>query len=308
LDEIFGGDIDMVNFIHRAIGYTLTGSIREQVCFMCYGTGANGKSVLFTTLRNIFGDYAKKAASGLFSAKGTSSISNDVADVQGARLVLLTELPHNEVLNEAVLKQLVHGDEVTARRLYENNVEFSPVAKYWVACNHKPKVNDDSKGFWRSMLTIPFEQSFTGSKADLNLQQKLDAEAVGILAWAVQGCLEYQGGGLNPPAKVINATNEYREESDKLADFIADNNVMFGDDYTIKASKIYTAYSEWAKSSGFGERYILSNTIFAKLVCGRDGITKKRFKDGIYYYGIGFPTAEDMEKEGLKQLSDMHGG
>ena len=143
----------------------------------------------------------KKAASSLFSAKGTRSISNDVADVNGARLVLLTELPHNEVLNEAVLKQLVHGDEVTARRLYENNIEFSPVAKYWVACNHKPKVNDDSKGFWRLMLTLPFEQSFTGEKADLGLQEKLDAEAVGILAWAVLGYVQYQKLGLNPPRK-----------------------------------------------------------------------------------------------------------
>jgi putative DNA primase/helicase len=301
LDEIFGGDIDMVNFMQRAIGYTLTGSLREQVCFMCYGTGANGKSVLFTTLRNIFGDYAKKAASGWFSAKGTSSISNDVADVQGARLVLLTELPHNEVLNEAVLKQLVHGDEVTARRLYENNVEFSPVAKYWVACNHKPKVNDESKGFWRSMLTIPFEQSFTGEKADLSLQEKLDAEAVGILVWAVQGYLQYQKVGLNPPAKVIDATNEYREEQDKLVDFIGENNIRLGEQFKIKAGELYKIYTEWAKSAGIGEWHLLSQPTFSRLVLARDGVTKKARNDGKWYYGIGKPSIEEMEQEGLKQ-------
>jgi putative DNA primase/helicase len=293
LNEIFDGNTELIDFIRRAVGYSLTGSTAEQVMFMCYGKGANGKSVFFSTLKEVLGAYAFKAPSLLFDVDKCSSIPNDVAALEGKRFVILTEMGESARLNESRIKELVHGDEITARFLNKEFFTFTPVAKYWIAVNHKPKVRDESEGFWRSIHMIPFTVQFSGDKADTGLVDKLRAESAGILAWAVRGCLEYQKDGLKPPKLVAEATAEYREESDVLTDFLHDVCVT-APNRSIQARRLHVAYATWASGQGLTQKETLASRTFGILIKRR--FNCQREQTGIVYWGIGLAAEQDVEQ------------
>jgi putative DNA primase/helicase len=260
---------------------------------MCYGKGANGKSVFFSTLKEVLGAYAFKAPSLLFDADKCSTIPNDVAPLDGKRFVILTEMGESSHLNESRIKELVHGDEITARFLNKEFFTFTPVAKYWIAVNHKPKVRDESDGFWRSIQMIPFTMQFSGDQADKDLTKKLCAEAPGILAWAVRGCLEYQKDGLKPPILVAEATAEYREESDVLNDFLHDTCITAPDQFT-PAHLLYMAYASWASGQGLTQKETLTSRTFGMLIKRR--FDCKRIPKGNVYRGIGLVAEQNAQE------------
>jgi len=262
--EIFGGDDALCSFVQRSCGYSLTGSTREQVLFLCYGTGANGKSVFLRTLATVFGPLAINSAFSTFEQQARrSSISNDVAALDGKRLVTASETAENTRLNEARLKALTGGDKVTARFLYCEPFEFVPVGHIWLAANHKPRVADDSEGFWRRVRLIPFLQQFKGEKADQQLADKLAGEAAGILTWLVEGAVAWYADGLQPPEPVTSATAEYRAESDPLAEFLADR-CELGENFEATPSELYAAYVDWAGEQHLREREQLHRTNFGR--------------------------------------------
>lgn len=293
LKEIFDGKSDLIDFIQRAVGYSLTGSTAEQVMFMCYGKGANGKSVFFSALKEVLGAYAFKAPSLLFDGDKCSSIPNDVAALDGKRFVILTEMGESAHLNESRMKELVHGDDMTPRFLNKEFFTFTPAAKYWIAVNHKPKVRDESDGFWRSIQMIPFTVQFSGDKADKNLTEKLRAEGAGILAWAVRGCLQYQKHGLNPPALVAEATAEYREESDVLTDFLHDVCITDPSRF-IPAHLLHMAYENWANGQGLTPKESLTRRNFGMLM--KRKFDCKRSTKGNFYTGIGLVSEQVVEQ------------
>jgi putative DNA primase/helicase len=183
LREVFNDDAEMIAFIQQAIGYSLTGDTREQCMFLCHGTGANGKSVFLAILKRLAGRYAFNAPFSSFERQHQSSIPNDLAALVGRRLVTSSETNEGTRLNEARMKALTGCDPITARFLHAEFFTFTPVAKYWLAVNHKPVVGDDSVGFWRRVRLIPFTRQFRGAAADKTLQGALEAELPGILAW-----------------------------------------------------------------------------------------------------------------------------
>ena len=116
-------------------------------------------------------------------------------------------------LNEARLKRIAGGDDLTARFMRENLFEFTPVCKIWLAVNYKPKVVDDADGFWRKVRLIPFNQQFSGDKDDKQLRETLRTEAPGILAWAVRGALEWKEKGLGSAQAIASATKDYKSQN-----------------------------------------------------------------------------------------------
>jgi putative DNA primase/helicase len=223
LHQVFQCNNELISFVQRAVGYSLTGSVREQVLFLCYGTGANGKSVFLSTLRHLAGDYAMNIPFTVLELQQRPSLTNDLASMVGKRLVTLSETNESTRLNEARIKGLTGGDPITARFLYSESFTFHPAAKFWLAVNHLSHVRDDSHGFWRRVRVLPFQQRFSGNSADPDLAQKLCAELPGILAWAIQGALNWQVVRLASPSAVMVATETYREENDELAAFISAN-------------------------------------------------------------------------------------
>jgi putative DNA primase/helicase len=287
LDEIFDGDDELVDYIWRAAGYSLSGAVYEQCVFMCHGSGANGKSVFLAILRDASGQYAFNAPFSTFEAKDRSSIPNDLAALAGRRLVTASETNEGTRLNEARLKALTGGDPITARFLHGEFFTYQPVAKLWLAVNHRPEVRDDSYGFWRRVRLVPFGRQFR-ENADPWLIDTLRAELPGILAWAVRGAIAWQQHGLEPPAAVSSATEAYRAESDPLADFLAECCVE-GPGLSVVASEIYRAYKGWAEAQGLPRSETLSNKVFGMRLAAR--FQKRSAKDHNVYLGVGLRAA-----------------
>jgi len=154
--------------------------------------------------------------------------------------------------------------------------------------NHKPIVNDDSTGFWRKVRLIPFTESFKG-RADLKLRDTLKAEYPGILAWMVRGALAWQKHGLEPPEKVVTATQQYREESDPLAGFVAES-CTIGEGFTARAGHLYTAYRKWALGQGLKDKEELSKARFGRLMGQR--FHKDKDDHGAFYIGLAVDPQE----------------
>lgn len=249
LEDVFLGDKELIRYVQKTIGYSLTGDVSEQCLFLCYGEGANGKSTLLETLRHVLGSYAHNVPFSTFELKARSGISNDVAGLVSKRFVTAAETNEGAVFNEARMKSVTGGDSLSARFLYGEHFTFQPTGKVWLAFNHKPRVNDDSHGFWRRVRLIPFLAKFDGAKQDRKLPAMLRAEGSGILAWAVRGCMLWQQEGLEQPRSVSQATQAYRDESDLLADFLADC-------YEIDPSGLVTTaelrqdYERWCGENG----------------------------------------------------------
>jgi putative DNA primase/helicase len=261
LQEIFNGDAELIGFIQRSVGYSLTGLVDEHCLFACYGEGANGKSTLLGVVQYILGDYAVNLPFSALEMSGRSSIPNDVAMLAGRRFATAIETGESVRLNEARIKAITGGDLITARHLFKNFFTFAPTHKLWLAFNHKPRICDASEGMWRRIRLIPFLRQFTGDERDKKLVNKLKAEAPGILNWMIEGCRLWQKQGLGEPQVVKNATAAYRDESDHLAQFIEDCCVV-DSTATVTSADLWKRYEQWAQDAGevplprpaFGER------------------------------------------------------
>jgi putative DNA primase/helicase len=277
LREVFSHDRELIEFVQRAIGYCLTGDVREQVLFFCYGTGANGKSTFLDVIKHVLGQYALNLPFSAFELKSRQGIPNDIAALEGKRFVTALETNEATQLNEARIKALTGCDPVTARFLYKEWRTFAPTFKIWLAFNHKPEVSDDSFGFWRRVRLIPFERQFSNEDADPKLLAKLKAEAPGILAWAVEGCLKWQAQGLGTPRAVERSTAEYRKQSDSVENFL-DSHCKIGNDLRVGSTELHQRFLEWAQANGeaqlnqktFGER--LAARGFTRRPCGHNKV------------------------------------
>jgi putative DNA primase/helicase len=284
LDEVFRGDKDLIDFIWRAVGYSLTGDTTEQCLFLGHGVGANGKGVFLSTVRAIAGDYAYNAPFSIFELERRASIPNDLAALASRRVVTSSETNEGTRLNEARIKALTGCDPCTARFLHGEFFTFDPVAKYWLAVNHRPLVTDDSHGFWRRVRLIPFLRVFREGEAEPRLEEALREELPGILAWAVRGAVAWRERGLAPPAAVRSATETYRVESDPLAQFLGDCCIE-GEGCQGKATEFYKAYCRWAGEQGMNDREKLTSTTFGNRMTAR--FEKKRTNRGNAYVGVG---------------------
>jgi len=250
LGEVMGDDADMVGFLQRMVGYALTGSTGEQCFFLLHGGGANGKSTFVETLGKMLGDYARPTEFRTLEArKSSDAVRNDLAALRGLRLVTSVEVGRHKRLDEALVKQLTGSDTITARFLYGEFFDFRPEFKLFLAANNKPVVQGTDEGIWRRVKLVPFEVTIPPERRDRALGAALLAELPGILAWAVQGCLRWQSAGLQPPARVNAATEEYRQESDSLGDFL-NTECERGPGLAVAAADLYHAYERWAENSG----------------------------------------------------------
>ena len=289
LDEVFEDDEALVDFVWRAVGYSLSGLTKEQILFILWGSGANGKSVFLKILRLVLGDYALDTPFTTFDVTARCGIPNDVAALAGRRLVTASESNENVRLNEARIKALTGGDAMTARFLHGEFFTFTPVCKILLATNHKPRVTDDSYAFWRRVRLIPFTRQFRGEDADQNLADTLAAEAPGILAWAVRGVLRWAEVGLEPPEAVTKATETYEAESDPLAGFIEDRCTV-GPERQARAADLYRGYRAWGERNGLRDREIMSNKTFGSRMGQR--FKGRHTSGGKVYDGISLSAGD----------------
>ncbi len=250
LDDVFLGDKEMVAYFKRAVGYSLTGVNSEQVMFICVGSGANGKSTILGTIRDVFGTYAASARFETFDADVKSTTGDDLAALRGKRLVLVIEADLQRKLAEGRIKQVTGGtDLITCRHLYGQDFSYRPEFKIWMAVNHKPTIRGQDEGIWRRIHLVPFNAHFGDSTRDPFLDEKLRKELPGILNWALEGAVEWRETGLKPPEQVMQATKEYRQESDIIGLWLADCAAEDPKAETTQA-EVYMSYRNWAGENG----------------------------------------------------------
>jgi len=216
LDTMFSGDPEMLNYIQRSVGYSLTGSVREKCLFFLWGSGDNGKSVFADLLMSLLGEFATTAPSKLLVSEEEHPAG--MAKLFGARLAVCQEAEKGKTWAEKTVKQLTGGDIITARFMRENFWDFAPTHKFWVCANDKPVVQGTDTAIWTRIKLIPCKVSIPKEKQDKALKEKLQAELSGILNWALEGCRLWVESGLQEPAAVTEAVDAYREESDTALD------------------------------------------------------------------------------------------
>jgi len=286
LHEVCNGDEELVHYLQKCVGYSLTGSNREQCAFFLYGIGNNGKSTFLDTIADMLGGYAANAQPDTLMMRkdGTGGGPNsDIARLKSVRFVTSEEPSEGVRLNEGLVKQLTGGGKVTCRFLFGDEFEYEPEFKIWIATNHKPVIRGTDVGIWRRIRLIPFEVNIPKSQVDKNLKYKLREEMPQILHWAVDGVRLYAKEGLEMPSCVKKATDEYKNEMDLLQAF-TDSCIEI--DYTvvqgIPANELYAAYVRWAEKNN--EYVMTSRKFFAEI--GKKLPEKKREAKGIVYKQI----------------------
>ena len=250
VSEIMDGNANLIGYLQRLCGYALTGAVSEQSIEILYGSGANGKSTFLETLQSLFGpDYARMSAPDLLLARKHDRHPTELADLRGARLVVSVETGEGRRLNENLVKQMTGGDTIKARFMRQDFFEFKAEFKLLLATNHKPTIKGTDHAIWRRIHLIPFAVTFSKENRDETLKDKLLAELPGILNWCIEGCLQWQNTGLNPPDEVLSATSEYRKQMDVLADFLSECCVIGKKCQAIKKD-FYATYTKWCEDNG----------------------------------------------------------
>ncbi|PAD46682.1 phage/plasmid primase, P4 family [Shouchella clausii] len=297
-------DYELIRFMQKAIGYTLTGDISEQQMFFLFGTGRNGKSTFINTIQRILGAYGKQTNSDTFiRKKNDSGINNDIARLDKARFVSAVESEEGQQLSESLVKQITGGERMTARFMRQEFFEFTPEFKVFFTTNHPPVIRGSDEGIWRRICQIPFKVTIPKSQVDRRLPQKLEAEMPGILTWAVEGCLLWQKEGLEQPLSIKKATQEYREDMDILGPFIAEKCVV-DVSAKVEAKELYADYKDYCISNG---EFELKNRAFYRMLESR-GFKKARGTDNKnFFYGIGLLRQNPELRTSKSNLKVIHG-
>ncbi|MHB9066248.1 MAG: DNA primase family protein [Pirellulaceae bacterium] len=249
LRTILQDDKQLVSYIQRLVGYSLTGLTRDHILPFMYGVGSNGKSTFVGVILDMLGtDYAIKAPSDMLLAKKNSH-PTEVADLHGKRFVACVEVEDGRRMAESLVKELTGGDKLRARRMREDFWEFSASHKIWLAANHKPRVRGTDHGIWRRIKLLPFTVTIPDDQQDKQLPDKLHAELPGILAWAVEGCRQYVADGLHEPDVVKAATGGYRAEMDMVGNFISECCIE-DQQASVGATALFKRYKQWCEDAG----------------------------------------------------------
>jgi putative DNA primase/helicase len=249
LQRIFDGDIELISFVQRFLGYCLTGECTEQVLGVCYGSGKNGKSTMLTLMHDVLGgDYAVQLRPDFLLSRKWEAHPEEVAQLRGRRFACAVEVAGGAKLDEVRVKHLTGNDRISARRMYGSSFDFRPSHKFLVGVNDKPQVQGMDEAIWRRLLLIPFQVQIPEAERDPDLGRKLRAEASGVLAWLVRGCLEWRRLRLSPPAVVVEASAEYRREMDSVRQFLDSEACLLGPGLRTRKAALRATYERWCES------------------------------------------------------------
>lgn len=300
----------LMAYVHRALGYTLSGYTDEQVLFVAVGSGANGKSVLLNVVRDVMGSYWSNADKNLLLKSQANAIGHNLVQLKGARFVTSIETGEGNTLDEVAVKQLTGSDAVTGRLLYKNNITFIPSAKIWLSTNHVPKVGSQDHGTWRRLKPIPFMVVIPeGSRIKGYDKQMFEAEGPAILRWLVAGYRRWKKVGLKEPEDVRASMVEYQTSEDayRLVDFVGAKCNSGANYAQTTDTEMYEAYTAWLGEIDDDDVVRLSKkelmrklTAFgARATRWMDGDVERRGVTGLYLNGHGDPNFDPEVEEML---------
>lgn len=238
-------------YLQRVAGLALLGKVAEHILPILTGTGANGKGTWYGAMLYALGDYAAPADPDLFMAREGAHPTGQM-DLRGRRLVVVSESDEGRRLAEATMKRLTGGDVIKARHMHRDLVEFTPSHTAFLVTNHLPKVSGDDPAVWRRLRVIPFDVVIEPEDRDAHLDERLQAEADTVLAWAIAGWQAYRDNGdkLAEPQQVLAATGDYQKASDAVARFIEDECVTSSHVQKATTTDLFNAWERWRTADG----------------------------------------------------------
>lgn len=303
LNDIFAGDQKVIRYIQKALGYSLTGSTREQVMFILFGKGRNGKSIFVETIAEILGDYSNNMQAKSLMVKKNDNVNTDIARLSKARFVTSSEPNEGFRFDEGLIKQITGGDKVTARFLYAEEFEYTPKFKIWVSTNHKPIIRGTDDGIWRRLVLIPFDVQIPEEKVDKDLKYKLLREAPAILNWMAEGAYMWMQEGLAMPEKLKEAVQKYRNEMDTLGQFIEDC-CKVDKNSSEKVSNLHQAYKTWSNDNLTSTKVLGMKSFSQKM---EERFVKESRRDANYFIGIEIDNKKSFEEQkypGIRAVFD----
>lgn len=273
-------DAEVRTFVQRFAGYSITGDVSEELLIYPHGRGANGKTTIVETFMDVLGEYAKSGAQDLLTAKTHDDHPTGVADLQGARMVVLSETEAGRQWTEVMVKRLTSNERIKARFMKKDFFEFMPTHKFWIPANHKMRIRGQDDGIWRRIGLVPFEIKIPDSEKDKHWRQKLlsgytdgggiehASERSGVLAWMVRGCLDWQHSGLPLPKVIDDANRQYRRDQDKLGPFLEDECERVADAIT----KPKDLYNRYVAHTGHADAWDFNNF--------REGLLERGYEEG----------------------------
>ncbi len=298
LNLLFASDLDYLSGFQAMCGYTLLGSKPQQLMFILYGKGRNGKSKTIEVLARIFADYAVNIAADSLMAKRFETTRSDLARLSGARFATAAEGAEGARMDESIIKQITGEYAITVRKLYENEFEFCPIAKIWMTTNHEPNIAGTDDGIWRRLWMLPFTVQIPEEKCDPDIALKLLSESSGILNWCLAGLTRYYANGcrLEPPHRVSQATANLRTASDTVGLFLATECTL---DPGCKMSRMTMneLFEKWCGEEGYRQN-ISKKKLFSSL---RELGVIDGGKSGIERYWSGIRMKNEAERIAAEQ-------
>lgn len=287
LDQVMCGDEELMLYLQRAIGYSLTGSTEQQCLWINTGEGGNGKGTFLNLIYDILGgrgnsSYGKVAPMSTFVEKKGDSIPNDIAMLRGSRLVIAQEKSRSRVLDEAIIKTLTGEDPVTARFLNKEFFTYQPTFKIWLAINGLPHLSGDDDAIWRRVRNVRWLAKIPDSKKDMRLGTKLREEASGILRWAAEGAVIWKERGLDDPQTVRQWTRDWRRDED-IVGFWLDERCVVDPDRVLSATALYQDFRQYVISIG---KHPLAMNTWSERMLKRQSIVRTRTPRGVQYKGV----------------------
>ena len=275
---------EIIESLQTCLGYSLSGSCKEQCMFLLYGGGSNGKSTLTETIANVIGEYGENIDSNVLMQQKNvnSSAIYSIAKLQTARFVETGETDDGGKLAEAQLKKLTGSDTISAQYKFGNEFSYKPKFKIWMSTNNKPIIRGTDLGIWRRLFLFPFLNSFTGAKKDKELPERLKAEADKILGWCIKGFLKYQEKGLIEPKTTKTAKEEYKKQMDIIAQFM-EKECFVGEGFSVDSKELYTHYKEWAKDN---TEFVMREGKFTEELKTKGILAEKSPLKNLVYKGI----------------------
>lgn len=279
LDDIFEGDQEIIDYVHKVAGYSLTGSMKEQAMFILVGDGANGKSLFLEILNMVCGSYGSTSnVEILLEKKNNTQNLGDVARLNRIRNVVTDETKIGDKMNESAIKTMTSGiGKIVARFLYGNEFEFTPIFKIFMATNHKPVIRGTDHGIWRRLKIIQFNRVFSEEEQDKDLINKLKEEMDAIFTWTVQGAKKWYKEGLREPKKMRETIKEYRTEMDLIQKWV-DEACDVQDGIREQAKTLFENFSNYVS---INKEYQMSQTLFGRNMSKK---FKKRRVGGVTFY------------------------
>jgi putative DNA primase/helicase len=241
-------------YLRRVLGQCVYGRVREHLFPVLIGEGANGKGTAYGAMTNAFGDYATVINPDILMVHERGGVGGpEMMTLRGARLVVGSETGDGRKLDEATMKRLTGGDELTARHLYREPVTWRPTHQIVYVTNRLPTVKGDDPAVWRRIRVVPFDVVVAPEDQDPDLPERLALHADAVLTWVIGGHYDYEdNGGMCEPESVMRATDAYQSDSDAIARFI-DAECIVSPNMMTSVADLWERWCKWRLDDGAAE-------------------------------------------------------